>query len=176
MDAAGLPGAAPVTERTMVDALHARYSVTAGNGRRYVVAEQVRSHASWDARRTADYVAVDTWKSGRFEYHGHEIKISRSDWLRELAEPAKAAEFTPYMHRWWIVVPGQSIVKPGELPQDWGLLALVSGKLRAIKTAPRTLAQVMPPTRFIALLRAIQTTADGEGARRARSEGQADAL
>ena len=149
----------PVTERMMLDSLHKRYSAALGNGRRYVVAEQVRSHASFDARRTADFIALDTWKSGRFELHGHEVKISRSDWLRELKKPEKAAEFIPYMNRWWIVVPDLNIVKADELPEQWGLLAFSTGALRAVRKAPRLTATPLTPSRFVALMRAVQSTA-----------------
>jgi hypothetical protein len=128
---------AGVTERTLLDALHLRYGLTLGNGRRYVTAEHVRSHAGFDARRTADFVAVDTWQSGQFGIHGHEVKVTRADWLRELKDPDKAAEFTLYMHYWWLVVPGADIVRAGELPGRWGLLALRGGLLCAVKKAPR---------------------------------------
>lgn len=147
------------TERTMLDALHFRYRAVLGNGRRYVAAEHVRSHASFDARRTADFIAVDTWKSGRFDLHGHEVKVSRSDWLRELKDPEKAAEFTPYMNRWWVVVPDSSIVKPGELPAAWGLLVLAGGLLEVARHAPRQDAEPIPQTRLVALMRAVQSTA-----------------
>jgi len=32
---------------------------------------------------------MDLWPSGGLEIHGHEVKVSRSDWLRELKEPEK---------------------------------------------------------------------------------------
>lgn len=147
------------TERTMLDALHERYGAVLGNGRRYVVAEHVRSHASFDARRTADFVALDTWKSGRFDLAGHEVKVSRADWLRELKDPSKAAEFTPFMNRWWVVVPDAAIVRPGELPDGWGLMALAGSRLRAVTAAPRQEAEPMPPVRLVALMRAVQATA-----------------
>ena len=161
----GPPAPAGVTERTMLDALHRRYGAVLGNGRRYVVAEHVRSHASFDARRTADFVALDTWKSGKFDLHGHEVKISRSDWLRELAEPEKAGEFTPWMNRWWVVIADPSIVRPGELPAAWGLLVLRGSTLAAARTAPRRETPLLPPTRFAALMRAVQKTAAARGAK-----------
>jgi len=92
------PEPAAMTEAAVTDALHLRYSQVHGNGRRYAVAAGVRSHAGFDARRTADYVAMDLWPSKGLALHGHEIKVSRSDWLRELKEPEKAAEFIPWMN------------------------------------------------------------------------------
>lgn len=164
-----LPAAlATATERTMLDALHQRYSAVLGNGRRYVVAEHVRSHASFDARRTADFISLDTWKSGRFDLAGHEVKVSRADWLRELKDPAKAAEFTPFMNRWWVVVPDARIVRPGELPDGWGLLALAGDRLRQVTNAQRRDAEPLPPTRLVALMRAVQATATVQAQRKER--------
>jgi hypothetical protein len=154
----GGDGLFPITERMMLDALHVRYGAVLGNGRRYVVAEHVRSHASFDARRTADFIAVDTWQSGHFERIGHEIKVSRADWLRELKEPEKAAEFTPYMHRWWIIVPSLAIVQADELPKEWGLMAWTDRGLRAAKKAPKNDAKALTESRLIALMRAVQKT------------------
>jgi hypothetical protein len=147
------------TERVMLDALHQRYGRRYGNGRRYVVAEHVRAGAGF-GRRTADFIAADCWEvTGRFDLIGHEVKVSRSDWLRELKEPEKAAEFIPFVNRWWLVVPDARLLRDGELPEGWGLLALAGKTLRAVKAAPRREAEPMPPTRLVALMRAVQATA-----------------
>ena len=148
----------PVTERTMLDALHRRYGFTSAGARRYVVAEHVPNRPVGPSR-VADFVAMDSWQSGKFELAGHEVKVSRSDWLRELKDPAKAAEFTPYMHRWWLVVPDASIVRDGEIPEFWGLMALAGGQLRAVRRAPRLDAIPLPPNRLAAFVRAVQKTA-----------------
>jgi hypothetical protein len=113
------------TERRMLDLLHLRYSQTnPGNGPRYACAEHVKNAAGFYARRCADFIAVDCWRTGGIELHGHEVKVSRSDWLHELKDPTKADAFKQYMHRWWLVVPDAKIVKPGELPEGWGLLVV----------------------------------------------------
>jgi hypothetical protein len=155
-----------VTERFMLDALHRRYGQYHGNGPRFVVAEHVKSGGAFDAKRTADLIAVDMWKTGRYEVHGHEVKTSRSDWLRELKQPEKAAEFAPYVNRWWIVVADRRIVREGELAPGWGLLVLGDCQhlVTAVK-ARRTEALPLPPDRLAALLRATAKTA----ARRAAS-------
>jgi hypothetical protein len=148
-----------LTEGDVLEALYARYSQVHGNGQRYAVASQVRSHASFYARRTADFVAMDLWTTGRLTLHGHEVKVSRSDWLRELKDPSKAAEFTPYMNTWWVVVSDARIVRDGELPDDWGLMAVRGGLLRVVRKAPWREALPLPPTRLAALLRAVAQTA-----------------
>jgi hypothetical protein len=154
--------AAPMTEGDMIAALHARYGHVGGNGRRWAVAGGVRSSAGFDARRTADFIAMDTWPSKGLEIHGHEVKVTRSDWLRELKEPEKAAEFIPYVNRWWIVVPNPAIVGLGELPDGWGLMAMRGDRLAVIERAARHDALPLPPARLAALLRAVAQTNRGQ--------------
>lgn len=57
---------------------------------------------------------------------GHELKVSRADWLKELNSPGKADGWADECHQWWLVVSDPEIVKPGELPAGWGLM--VPGK------------------------------------------------
>ena len=69
-----------LTERDMLDALHARYAkASQGIGIRYAVAEHVQSGAGFDARRVCDFMAQDLWTTGDLALHGHEVKVSRSD-------------------------------------------------------------------------------------------------
>jgi hypothetical protein len=167
-------GPAAMTEAGLTDALCRRYDVRPGNGSRYAVAAQVRSHAGFDARRTCDFVAMDLWPSGGLLLHGHEIKVSRSDWLRELAEPEKSAEFVPFMNCWWVVVSDRRMVRAGELPDGWGLMAVSGGLLTVVRTAPRRKAEPLPPTRLAALLRAAAQTAAYRERRDAEARGTED--
>ena len=154
-----------LTEGDMIAALRARYGEAHGNGPRYAVAGGVKSGAGHAARRTADFIAMDLWPSGGLEIHGHEVKVSRSDWLRELKEPEKAAEFIPYVNRWWLVVPSPAIVGLGELPDGWGLMAMRGERLAVIEAAPHRDALPLPPTRLAALLRAVAQTAENRAIR-----------
>ncbi|HYJ21079.1 MAG TPA: hypothetical protein VEW07_03530, partial [Solirubrobacterales bacterium] len=76
----------------------------AGNGPTAVIAPGVRSAAGFDARRTIDAVSLNLWPSRGMLLDGYEIKVSRSDWLRELKNPAKAEEFAGLVDRLWLVV------------------------------------------------------------------------
>lgn len=71
--------------------------------------------------RRADLVRVGTWRSRGLGIDVHEIKTSRADWLRELADPGKAEAWWPYCSRFWVTAPG-GVVKPDELPDGWGLM------------------------------------------------------
>lgn len=126
------------TEASMIELLHDRYATRGGNGARYVGMAHVRSDAGFDAQRTADFMALDLWPSKGLILHGHEVKISRSDWLNELKDPEKAGAFIPHVDYWWLVIADKNMVKDGELPKGWGMMAPgTDGKLRVIKQAPR---------------------------------------
>lgn len=83
----------------------------------------------------ADALALSLFPSRGLEMHGFEVKVSRSDWLRELKDPAKADEFVSICHRWWIVAP-VGVVLPQELPSTWGLLVPRGKLLHATVAAP----------------------------------------
>jgi hypothetical protein len=110
-----------VTERDMLDLLRRRFTVDPGNGPRYVYAEHVRNSAGFDASRTCDFMALDTWPSSGLALHGMEVKVSRADWLRELKQPAKAAAFMAVVDYWWLVCP-KGVADVTELPPGWGMM------------------------------------------------------
>ena len=163
------------TERDMLDALHARYSqISQGGGRRYVVAEHVRAACGFAGTtfergvyatqrrtmRTADFIAQDCWEAQGMRLHGHEVKVSRADWLTELADPAKAEAIKRYCDYWWLVVPNPAIVRD-DLPDEWGLLALGgNGKLRVRRRAPLLDPEPLPRTFRASLMRAVAKTAE----------------
>ena len=161
------------TERRVLDALIRRYGQRYGNGYRWAYAEHVRSGPGFiDGKRIADAIAFDCWESKGLEIHGHEVKVSRSDWLTELKSPEKAEAFRPYVDRWWLVVPDRNIVRD-DLPKGWGLmLANSDGSTRVVKQAPRLSPEPMPKGMSACLMRATAATAvartalvmSGEGA------------
>lgn len=85
--------------------------------------EQVANGTGARAKRWADAVAMNLWPSRGCEVHGFEVKVSRSDWLTELKDPSKADEVASYCDRWWLAIGDGDIVRPGELPSAWGLIA-----------------------------------------------------
>ena len=155
------------TEASMLTLLHSRYGTVKQNyPPRFVLANHVRDDAN-RAGRTADFIAQDThgggygFKSdlGRYPLHGHEIKVSRADWLSELRDPNKAEAFRPYMHYWWLVVPDKSIVKPGEPPEGWGLMAIRGNRLAQVVEAPlNSDIQSMPTGMRVAMFRSVLKT------------------
>lgn len=100
--------------------------------------------------RTADAVAMNLFPSRGLALHGVEIKASRSDWSRELKNPAKAEAIARYMDYWWIAAP-KGLIKPEELPPTWGLLELCGDTLRQ-RVAGKRLDAEEPSRAFIAAM------------------------
>jgi hypothetical protein len=170
------PETRTLTEREMLDLLHLRFGFTSQNGGsakpRYVKAEHVRATTGFFDRgaasaRTADFIAVDTWQSGKCAIHGVEVKVSRSDWQRELKDPAKAAAFMNWCTHWWLAVPDRAIVREGELPHGWGFLAAKKHgdglRLVQIVAAPRRSVPLIPAESMTSLMYAIAKTAATRG-------------
>lgn len=112
-------------------------------------------------RADALYVGF-TSASGRILV-GHEVKVSRSDWLRELAKPAKADTWADACHAWYIVAP-PGVVKLDELPDGWGLLE-PSPKLRTklkVVVKARVRRDVVPPWDAVRSILARRDTIDRE--------------
>ena len=137
-----------MNERDMLDLLHRRYGQRSSNGGvdapRFVCAEHVRNRAGFFDRKDG----------------GVEVKVSRSDWVRELADPAKASETLEYASHCWLAVPDASMVRDGELPAGWGLLcpAGIRGLIAKVAPVPRQ-PEPLTPSAVAALLRAAVKTA-----------------
>lgn len=114
---------------------------------------EVRNAAGFDAKRSADAVAVNTWPSRGLEVQGIEVKVDRRDWLRELGQPDKSEAVQQYCDRWWVAVSSDDIVRDGELPPTWGLLVLRGEKLVQKVEAPKLEARPLTRTFVAALLR-----------------------
>lgn len=107
-------------------------------------------------QRRCDLVRISMWLSRGTGIDAHEIKVTRSDWLRELDDPAKAEAWWPYCTRWWLVTP-PGLVHDGELPAGWGLMELPKSG-RRFKV--RVQAAAKDPTITTALLVELLRRAD----------------
>lgn len=150
------------TEASMLALLERRYrGDMRGNGPAWAFVPKVKNAAGFNATRTIDALAMSLWPSRGLELHGHEIKVSRADWLRELKDPAKAEAFTQLVDRWWLVVSDAKIVQDGELPPTWGLM-VATGRGLVVKVQapelPPTDSPWMPKTFLAALLRSATRT------------------
>lgn len=128
----------------------------------WVYLEQVRNAPGWPTTlRTVDAVAMSVWNSRGLELNGLEVKVSRTDWLKEKKTPAKAEEVFKFCDRWWLAIADKKIVQPGELPPTWGLLVRRGKGLVATVEAPKLKAKPIG-REFLAMMlrRATEVTAD----------------
>jgi hypothetical protein len=163
-----------LTATDVLGLLRGRYQVEDG----WVLLEQIPPgndpRGGYRKDRYADAIAFSTRRrrEGAYEVAGFEVKVSRADWRRELADPGKSRALRRYCHRWWLVVSDASIVRPGELPAGWGLLVVDTveyepgkplHKLRVATRAP--FLQPDPPDHLFiarAMRRVVETyTHDG---------------
>ena len=74
----------------------------------YAFLSQVRNQTGYgnlsDGIRTADAMALGLWPSRGNYLHGFELKVSRSDWLNELKDPAKAEAIAKYCDMFSLVI------------------------------------------------------------------------
>ena len=138
--------------------LKARYS-----GAEYALFFNVADGTGTGVGRWADAVAINLWPSRGLEIEGFELKVSRSDWQRELANPAKAEAVCKYCDRWTVVVGEASIVRDGELPPTWGLMVASDKGLRVVVKPPK-LAPCALSRSFVAAIarRAVEQRAEAE--------------
>lgn len=97
------------------------------------------------ARRSCDALAMNLWPSTGLALHGFELKVSRSDWTRELRQPDKATELQRFCDHWWLVAGDDSVCPEArDLPETWGLLVA-----RSSDTAAPQLVVVRPAPKLI---------------------------
>lgn len=154
-----------LTEHIVATLLRDRFATKGRGVDQWVFMTQVRNAAGFGATRTFDAVAMNLWPSKGLTIETFEIKVSRSDWQRELKDPAKSDDACKVSDRFWIVAP-TGCVHDGELPPTWGLIEVTGDgeekpwRLRQKKAAPLLHNQdtkVMPLSRsqVVGMLRSI---------------------
>ncbi len=136
-----------VTIETIQQLLRKRYPE-----REFALLFEVRDAAGFSAKRSCDAMTIGLWPSRGCEVQGFEVKVSRSDFLRELKQPEKAEAFIPYCDRWWIIAGDQSVVlDSSQVPPTWGLMVVAKGKLKVVREAPK-LQPIPADSLFLAAL------------------------
>lgn len=163
--------------------LRAHYVGADGNSEEWVLFDELRSDAGFNGGTSqCDLLAVNTWPSRGFRRVGHEVKVSRGDWLKEMKNPAKADWWWKLCHHWYLVVPKpyRDIVKDGELPDGWGLMEVSDTKVRVVvkptsRPAPNPITASMMVGMFAHTDRR-QKRHDANALRLAHQAGRAEGL
>ena len=91
---------------------------------KWVVFPELRLGAGYgpDVEQRLDVWAMNVWPSAR-EMVAVEIKVSRSDWKRELRKPTKRKLALFYSNRFYFAAP-TGLIAAAELPAECGLLEI----------------------------------------------------
>lgn len=103
----------------------------------YALFFDVPDNIGMHSKRRADAICIGLWQSNGRLIDGFELKVSRSDWLRELKHVQKADPFIERCDRWWLVTADATIAKPEEIPECWGWMSATKTGLRVQRPAPR---------------------------------------
>lgn len=114
-----------------------------GGSGEYAFLTHVRNDGGFSATRTFDGVAVSLWPSRGYAIDVFEVKVSRSDWMRELKDPAKSEAAWEIGDRFWICATA-GVVDPADLPHGWGLIEAYGAKVTDTGLTGRRLRTVKP--------------------------------
>ena len=111
-----------ITAKEVLNAIKAKF-----NSNNFMKMEEFEEYHS---TRRADLLAISLVRS-RPGIHGIEIKVNRSDWLKELNTPKKADAF--YFCDYFYLAAPAGLWQNGEVPEAWGILEYDNGKVRQVK-------------------------------------------
>lgn len=133
------------------EALHKRWPSTQN-----VVVEEAPEDP-WRSGRKIDMLVLSCWKSRAYDIDAVEIKVSLSDWKRELDKPHKADFWWRHSHRFWLAVPKELGPKVCDtLPTGWGLLLADPQRVTVGVQAKRHGAEPMEWPTIVGVMRANQ--------------------
>jgi hypothetical protein len=118
----------PAADRTATMVELVRRSYPQGLNRMslsHVVLTEIAPGTGWAAsNRWADVLALGVWPSRGLTLAGYEIKASRADLKRELADPGKHSALARYCDTWTLVAWDESVLLV-DLPKTWGIMTTV---------------------------------------------------
>lgn len=123
----------------------------------YAIMWEVSNATGASSKRYADAVIMSLWPSRGLELHGIEIKVSRSDWKREAADPRKAEAVGQFCDRWYVHTAPGVVDDLSSLPPAWGLREFDGKNWQTIREAEKN--EPVPMTR--SFLAAMLRRADG---------------
>lgn len=160
------------TEDRVIDLLRARYK-----GQAWAFLPKVRNGTGYQlSARTADALAMSLWPSRGLHLYGFEVKVSRSDWLREINDPEKAEDIFGFCDFWYVVAP-EGIVERDELPKTWGLMEITGKGLQETVSGPKLTPKPVDSLFLASLLRKVtENMAADQQLEEARQRGVKDGI
>ena len=123
------------------------------DSRKYIVLEQVADGTGFDRIRTIDAVVFSLWPSDGLTRAAFEIKVSRSDFIRELQIPNKHKWCRECFHEFWFVAP-KEVIQLDEIPGGVGWMCPRGDKLVIKKLCQRNPTPRLDDSLLAAFMRA----------------------
>jgi hypothetical protein len=118
-----------VMAEDLVKLIRQRYPLDRPNGfQTHVVLEQVPDATGIHQGHWIDVAVFDLWPSKGLLRSAFEIKVSRSDFIRELQHPYKYKWVLESFHEFWFVAP-KDVIQLSELPVNVGWMCPRGNKL-----------------------------------------------
>lgn len=131
----------------LIERIHIKYGNKGG-----LVIENVANSTGFSAGTFIDALSVDTW--GDYGYRrAFEVKVSRSDLLKELGMPHKNEFFRDHCHEFWYVCAKGIVKDMSEIPDGCGLLVPYGAGLSVKKQAQRKKCESVPSSFLAAIAR-----------------------
>lgn len=120
------------TEDSVCEQLKKRFPAPA-----FCLLPQVRNGTGFARKttRTADALAISCYPSRGLFAVGIEIKVSLSDWRKELGDADKSQSIQRFCRQWYVAAP-KGVVPLSEVPPNWGLLEVTQARITEPKKAP----------------------------------------
>ena len=104
--------------------------------------------------RYADAVAFNMFASREYKIIGFEIKVNRSDLLKELKEASKAEAIYKYCDEWYLIVANNILKETDEVPDNWEIMEInENNKIKTIRKSKRNQNVILDRTFIASILR-----------------------
>ena len=119
----------------------------------WVLLEEFHNATGGAATHRFDALAFNVWPSRGMVRVGVEVKVSRSDFARELANHDKRAAIEKHCHEVYFAC-AKGVCEPREVPEPWGLLVEHGDTLKcAVKPKFRDVGPMNPSLGLVAIRR-----------------------
>lgn len=150
-----------MTEQKLLDAVQAMHA----DPRAWCMFRGLKTGTGFGngCQQELDAWAISCWSSaGEKSRITYEVKLSRSDYFRELKDPPKRKLGLMLSNFFYFVTPA-GLVKPEELPPECGLIEVTDGKAKKTVIAPRRDSYPPPWTFLASICRRVQSAENGSG-------------
>ena len=110
------------------------------------------STGSGNSTRYADAITFNTFSSRGYKITGFEIKVNRSDLLKELKSPEKAEKIFKYCDEWYLIVANNILKETDEVPDNWGIMEInENSRIKVLRKSKKNF-NVILDRKFVASL------------------------